>query len=44
MVIDSLPDTYVEFEIGLSSTGGKWRQHQNYYDMRDMLNMYYMYG
>lgn len=41
---ESLPDTLVELEIGTSSTGGQWRQHRNYFDMRDILGMYYMTG
>ena len=44
MLRESLPDTYIELEIGTSSTGGQWRLHQNYFDMRDILGMYYMTG
>lgn len=43
MLSEKLPDTYIETS-GASATGGKWRDHQNYYDMRDVLNMYYMTG
>ena len=44
MIQKALPDTLVEFGIGLSSTGGQWRRTQNYYDMRDILGMNYMTG
>jgi len=39
----ALPDTLVNVTTG-SSTGGVWRKGQNYYDMRDLLGMYYMTG
>ncbi len=41
---DSLPDTYIEIVGRESSTGGQWREHQNYYDMRDALGRPYMVG
>lgn len=44
LIRDSLPDTYIEIVGRESSTGGKWREHQNYYDMRDALGKPYMVG
>mgnify|MGYP003294011934 CR=1 FL=1 len=44
MLQKALPDTLLEFGIGLSSTGGMWRKTQNYFDMRDILGMGYMTG
>ncbi len=41
---ESLPNTFVEFGIGVSSTGGQWRQTENYFTMRDILGMGYMTG
>lgn len=38
-----LPDTQLCF-LHHSSTGNGWREGQNYYDMRDILGMYYMQG
>ena len=40
----SLPDTVLELGTQQSSTGGQWRETQNYYDMRDILGMHYMTG
>ena len=37
------PDIRLEYNT-LSSTGGGWRELQNYYDMRDLLGMGYMTG
>ena len=37
----ALPDTRV-VATGDATVGGGWRRLQNYYDMRDMLGMYYM--
>lgn len=37
---ECLPDTHIEFDHGFL-TGGGWRQLQNYYDMRDLLEMPY---
>ena len=37
----ALPDTHV-VASGTATVGGGWRRLQNYYDMRDMLGMYYM--
>ena len=39
----ALPDTRINVTTG-SSTGEGWRQGQHYYDMRDLLGMYYMTG
>lgn len=41
---ECLPDTLLELGTHQSSTGGEWRKTQNYYDMRDILGMHYMYG
>lgn len=41
---EKLPNTLLEFGVNESSTGGMWRQHQNYFDMRDLLGMHYMEG
>lgn len=41
---ESLPDTLLELGTHQSSTGGQWRQTQNYFDMRDILGMGYMTG
>lgn len=40
-LVAALPDTQVEMYV-LGSTGGNWRDNQNYRDMRDLLGMYYM--
>ena len=37
------PNTEMEF-FEVSSTGGTWREGQNYYDMRDFIGMDYMTG
>ncbi len=37
----ALPDTHI-VASGDATVGGGWRRLQNYYDMRDCLNMYYM--
>jgi len=42
-----LPQTLTETELNFhsgSSTGGTWRQGQHYYDMRDLLGMWYLWG
>ncbi len=39
---EALPDTEINFSHG-SSTGEGWRQIPNYYAMRDILGMHYMY-
>ena len=40
-----LPNTYLELALNSgSSTGDGWREGQHYYDQRDYLGMYYMYG
>ena len=45
---DALRDHYPDAEImlyeGLESTGLDWRYHERYYEMRDMLDIYYMPG
>lgn len=41
---ESLPNTVLELGTQQSSTGGQWRETQNYYDMRDILGMHYMTG
>ncbi len=38
-----LPDTQINLTTG-SSTGGGWREGTHYYEMRDILGMYYMKG
>ena len=38
---DSMPDTYVYID-SLHPTEGGWRQSELYYEMRDMLGMFYM--
>lgn len=37
---ESLPNTHIEFDHGWL-TGGGWRELQNYFDMRDLLEMPY---
>ena len=37
----ALPDTVIKTYLRHSTDGG-WRKHQNYYDMRDILGVYYM--
>lgn len=44
MLRTALPDTVLELGTHQSSTGGQWRETQNYYDMRDILGMHYMTG
>ena len=39
----ALPNTEMDFSQ-VSSTGGTWREGQNYYDMRDFIGMDYMTG
>lgn len=41
LVVSSLPDTLLNLDNG-ESTGAGWRQHDNYYEMRDLLGMHYM--
>lgn len=41
MIREALPDAQIDF-TALGSTDNGWRQHQNYYDMRDLIGMYYM--
>lgn len=42
-VTQACPDTHVVV-TGNATVGSNWRKLQNYYDMRDMLNMPYMHG
>lgn len=42
-VAECLPDTEFEYQT-VSSTGGTWREGQNYYDMRNFIGMDYMTG
>ena len=39
-----MPDTLLELGAHTSATAGQWRKTQNYYDMRDLLGMFYMHG
>ena len=41
MLAEALPNTNLNFSSGTTSGGG-WRKLQNYYDMRDIMGMYYM--
>lgn len=43
MLQDALPNTHFEYSCA-SSTGGGWRQLENYYAQRDILGMRYMTG
>ena len=38
---EALPNTQLQLEP-CSATGGGWRQGQNYYDMRDLMGMFYI--
>lgn len=40
LLTESLPNTHIEFDHGLT-TGGGWRQLQNYFDMRDLMGLPY---
>lgn len=40
----ALPDCLMFFQRGGQSTGGAWRYHENYYEMRDAFDMWYMPG
>ena len=44
MLQAALPDTLLELGEHQSSTGGMWRQTENYFHMRDILGMGYMTG
>lgn len=39
LLTESLPDTYISFDG--STTGGGWRELQNYFDMRDLMGLPY---
>lgn len=41
---DALPDCEMDLRWGAESTGGTWRKHAHYYEMRDAFHMYYMPG
>lgn len=43
---NALPDTETYFAVwdGDGSTGGGWREHESYFEMRDLFNMHYMPG
>ena len=43
-LMEYLPDTYMFFLNGGEPSGGSWRYHQNYFEMRDFFHMYYMPG
>ena len=44
-VREAYPETAeVVFYAGLESTGLDWRYHERYYEMRDILEIYYMPG
>ncbi len=43
-LVDALPDCMMFFLRGGQSTGGAWRYHENYYEMRDAFDMWYMPG
>lgn len=38
LLTKSLPNTHIEFDHGFT-TGGGWRQLQNYFDMRDLMGL-----
>lgn len=40
LLTESLPNTHIEFDHGFT-TGGGWRELQNYYDMRDLMGLPY---
>ncbi len=40
LLTKSLPNTHIEFDHGFT-TGGGWRELQNYYDMRDLMGLPY---
>lgn len=39
-----IPDCEMDLRWGTESTGGTWRKHEHYYEMRDAFDMYYMPG
>ena len=39
-----IPDCEMDMRWGAESTGGTWRKHEHYYEMRDAFDMYYMPG
>ena len=41
---DLMPDCEMDMRWGAESTGGTWRKHEHYYEMRDAFDMYYMPG
>lgn len=38
LLTESLPNTHIEFDHGFT-TGGGWRELQNYFDMRDLMGL-----
>ncbi len=38
LLTENLPNTHIEFDHGFT-TGGGWRQLQNYYDMRELMGL-----
>lgn len=38
LLTESLPNTHIEFDHGFT-TGGGWRELQNYYDMRELMGL-----
>ena len=41
---EALPNCEMSLGRHDESTGGTWREHENYYEMRDFFGMYYMKG
>lgn len=41
---EKIPDCEMDMRWGAESTGGTWRKHEHYYEMRDAFDMYYMPG
>ncbi len=41
---DAIPECEMDMRWGAESTGGTWRKHEHYYEMRDAFDMYYMPG
>ena len=43
-LVNKLPDCIMFFLEGGEPSGGSWRYHDNYFEMRDFFHMYYMPG
>ncbi len=43
-LLDGLPDTQKQLGMTGTATGGTWRYDPSYYEMRDLLGVYYMEG